>query len=89
MRTREDIRCPFEMFFPSILLTMHYLVTGIQGPVLFVVMNGVLQWPQRLADKTLNDFSKDLIAPQSPKDTARLQILLQSSLALQIEIEKA
>lgn len=94
LRTVEDIHSPLETFFPPSLLTMHYLVTEASQALLSVpwwMVLGAPQWPQWLAsaDKALNGFSGNLIAPQSPKDTTRLQLPLQSPIAAEIETEPA
>lgn len=69
--------------FPSLLLTMHYLVTEASQallPSLWWIVLSAPQWPQWLAnpDTTLNGFSRNLIAPQFPKDTTILWLPLQS-----------
>ena len=94
LRTVEDIHSPLETFSPPSLLTMHYLVTEASQALLSVprwMVLGAPQWPQWLAsaDKALNGFSGNLIAPQSPKDTTRLQLPLQSPIAAEIETEPA
>lgn len=52
---------------------------------------GTPQWPQWLAsaDKALNGFSRNLIAPQSPKDKTRLELPLQSPTAAEFESKPA
>lgn len=80
--------------FPPFSPTMHYLVTEASQALLSLrwwMVLGTPQWPQWLAsaDKALNDFSRNLIAPQSPKDTSRLQPSLQSPPAAEIETESA
>lgn len=58
--------------FPPFSPTMHYLVTEASQALLSLrwwMVLGAPQWPQWLAsaDKALNDFSRNLIAPQSPR----------------------
>lgn len=62
---------------------MHYLVTEASQallPSLWWMVLSAPQWPQWLAspDTTLNGFSRNLIAPQFPKDTTILWLPLQS-----------
>lgn len=71
---------------------MHYLVTEADWALLSLLwwmVLGAPQWPQWLAsaDNALNGFSRNLIAAQSPQDTTRLQLPLQSPTATEIETE--
>lgn len=93
LRTVEDAHPPLETFFAPFLLTMHYLVTEASQTLLSLLWWMVLaapQWPQWLAraDKSLNGFSRNLIAPQSPKDTTRLQYPLQSPAVVKLKLDQ-
>lgn len=64
----------WEVIPPPFFLTTYYLVTKASQSLLsslWWMVLGVPQWPEWLAcaDKTLNDFCEDIIAPQTPKDT--------------------